>query len=273
MNIRKLVLLMLPITVAFLVGGMAGSLVGVKEFQFIPAIIWGAMIGIIDYNFSVMKSLGFLGWIGRILLILTSAIITATIGDHIIFADTITEEIEKTQGENVNIKAAQKIYDLSVNKVTNKSDDLNKVDSEIAKYSDLVAVQVKTTCKSKCNEMKILLAGYRQDQIKYANDLTYLRTKETEAKNDLEKIKTKFGSQHNIIKEIQVLYSLIFREFSSMIVFILLSLMVICIETLPLLLKSGLTENDLNKQNQRSNDSSTKKQKADAQTILRNNAY
>lgn len=71
-------------------------------------------------------------------------------------------------------------------------------------------------------------------------------------------------NSHNIIKEIQVLYRLIFEQFSSMVIFILLSLMVICIETLPLLLKSGVTSNQMN--SNRSKDKSEWER-----TILRNN--
>lgn len=111
MNSRKWVLLMLPIGVAFLVGGKAGSLVGINEFQIIPAILWGTVIGIIDYNFSVMEKLSPLGWLGRIVLILTSAIITATIGDHIIFKDTIKEELKKTTKDNSKVIILKEEFD------------------------------------------------------------------------------------------------------------------------------------------------------------------
>ena len=237
---------MLPITVAFLVGGKAGSLVGINEFQFIPAIVWAAMIGIIDYNFSVIEQLGRLGWIGRIVLILTSAIITATIGDHIIFKDTIEQEIAKRTKENPKVKELEKIYNSKTVAWEDAKKILSKHDSRAAILEKEITFEINNGgCYSRCKDkkdQKSSLDRLRPDKYDSVKD----------AKKDMKEAEAEWKSyikyledSHNIILEIQVLYEVIFSSFASMIIFILLSLMVICIETLPLLLKSGKTRIDL----------------------------
>ena len=223
---------MLPITVAFLVGGKAGSLVGVKEFQLIPAIGWAVVIGIIDFNFSIVKKLGALGWIGRMVLVLTSAIITATIGDHIIFADSIKEERDKIAGESPEIAEKTITWEKATQSV-------KEIDALKAK---LKADLVKETSGQSGS------AGYGPEarsierQITDATaDLTYLRGQLKIAKDELDSAKANRNKSHNIIEEIQLLYKLIFESFASACIFILLSLMVICIETLPLILKGAKT--------------------------------
>lgn len=246
MNARKLTLLMLPITVAFLVGGKAGSLVGIEEFQFIPAIVWGAMIGIIDYNFSVIERLSTLGWIGRIVLILTSAIITATIGDHIIFKDTIKQEIAKRTKENPKVKELESIYDSKTIAWKDATRSLSNLDAELAALTTEIVFEINNGgCFSRCEDKKeqkatlLLTRPDKQDSVGDAKE------DKDEAEDKLKEYKEYLENSHNIILEIQVLYEVIFASFASMIIFILLSLMVICIETLPLLLKSGKTRKDI----------------------------
>ncbi len=247
MNARKLTLLLLPITVAFVVGGMAGSLVGIDEFQLLPALMWGAIIGIIDYNFSIMKELNALGWIGRIVLILTSAIITATVGDHILFKDTIKEEIKKQTKDNDKVIILKQEYDQKTIEWKQAKKELSNHDTQINALNTEIVYEINNGgCYAKCNEKKLLKSNLDIQRPAKADNVeeAKLASKEAEASWKEEVKSLEIG--HNIIKEIQVLYALIFKEFASMIIFILLSLMVICIETLPLLLKSGVTYDQAN---------------------------
>ena len=253
---RKAVLLALPITVAFLVGGKAGSLVGIDHFMWSGAIGWALMIGIIDYNFSIMEQLSKIGWIGRIILIMTSAIITATIGDHIIFKDTIADLIDGGADGNPAVQRAKKefddktiVWDKAVADIKIKNQEIQKMDGDIKTQNAIVESEInRGGCHARCEEKKAILAQLRLDKISKENDVKYLRTVAKDSKIDADEAKEdwneaigKVTSSHNIIEEIRVLYKLIFEDFSTMIIFILLSLMVICIETLPLLLKSGVT--------------------------------
>ena len=237
---------MLPITVAFLVGGKAGSLVGINEFQFIPAIVWGAMIGVIDYNFSVIERLSTLGWIGRIILIMTSAVITATIGDHIIFKDTIAQEIAKRTKENPKVKELEDFYDAKTVSWKEAKKILSDHDSRAAILEKEITFEINNGgCYSKCEdkkEQKSSLDGLRPDKYDAVKEA---KADMNEAEADWKEYIEYLENSHNIILEIQVLYETIFASFASMIIFILLSLMVICIETLPLLLKSGQTRKDI----------------------------
>ncbi len=248
---------MLPISVAFLVGGKAGSIIGIKEFQILPAIGWAAIIGIIDYNFSIMKKLGALGWVGRIVLIMTSAVITATIGDHIVFADTIKEEREKIAGESPEIAQKTTTWNNAIQAVKKSQASVDKLNVEFTKEtSGDGSVQGRGYGPAaKAIERKI--------ENENAN-LIYLRKQSDLAKTELDEVKGKREKSHNIIEEIQLLYSLIFKSFASASIFILLSLMVICIETLPLLLKSGETYDQVNSSNKIERDKYES-------TILRNN--
>ena len=255
-SVRKAVLLSLPILVAFLVGGKAGSLVGIEGFLWPAAIGWAVVIGIIDYNFSIMEKLSGIGWLGRIVLIMTSAIITATIGDHIIFKDTIAEEIEKRGGKNEEVERLNKIAKSkeiawedakAISKEAQVS--LETLDSRLDALRGEVTYEINNGgCKGKCEEKKALLRGLESTRPSKQSDFDYKLSQIKPAKEEMDEAKdkveaqlTKLKKSHNIIEEIQVLYTLIFSQLSSMVVFILLSLMVICIETLPLLLKSGVT--------------------------------
>ena len=143
MELRKLTLLMLPISVAFIVGGYSGSLLGHEGFFWAGAIMWSTIIGIIDYNFTIIKhGLGFLGTTGRIVLILTSAVITSTVGDHIILEDTIKtakHDYFQAKKDSLNLQPIIPIIrpgledELSdaKSKVESKLDEIAAVDKEI----------------------------------------------------------------------------------------------------------------------------------------------
>ena len=231
---------------------MAGSLIGINEFQWAPAIIWGAMIGIIDYNFSVIEELGVGGWIGRIILILTSAIITATIGDHIIFKDTIAEEIKNRTKNNPKVKELKDQYDTKTISWKEAVRALDKLDAQIAGLDKEIIFEINNGgCYSRCEEKKtlkgtlLLTRPSKQDAVNDSKD------DKEDAENEWKDYVEHLENSHNIILEIQVLYEVIFRSFASMIIFILLSMMVICIETLPLLLKSGKTGADLGRKREK----------------------
>lgn len=242
MNLRKIILLMLPVTVAFLVGGKAGSIVGIKEFQWAAAFGWGTIIGIIDYNFSIMEKLGVGGWIGRIVLIMTSAIITATIGDHIIFAETIEQKIgEETQNneEVIKLKGFEDEKKILYSAAVAAYDKLTARDMAL---EESIQFQIKNGgCGPKCRANQDNREKLQPFIIDSRADIKEAKAdyKKAEAKREALELKLKVG--HNIIKEIKVLYEVIFESIYSMTIFILLTLMTICVEILPLLLKSGIT--------------------------------
>ena len=253
MNSRKLTLLMLPITVAFLVGGYAGSLVGISEFQFMPAIVWAVMIGIIDYNFSVIEKLSRIGWIGRILLIITSAVITATIGDHIIFKDTIAQEIKNRVKNNPKVLELKGMVDSKTIEWEEARKEVKSLDAQIAVIDKEITYEINNGgCYTRCNDKKVIKDGLERRRIPMQEDVDDAKESRKRAIKEWEEYIDYLESSHNIILEIQVLYEVIFSSFASMIIFILLSLMVICIETLPLLLKSGETGKDIGRKEKES---------------------
>ena len=69
----------------------------------------------------------------------------------------------------------------------------------------------------------------------------------------------------------KLLYGEIFKETITTIMFFMFAMMVICIETLPLLLKSGITGGEATRQKERDNANAVKKQRSEHSIILRNN--
>ena len=265
---------MLPISVAFIVGGYSGSLLGQEDFFWAGAILWSTIIAIIDYNFTIIKhGLGFLGTTGRIVLILTSAVITSTVGDHIILEDTIkrakVEHFEKQkttimERNNELILAKDKLIEIA-------KDDVEKQKS----ITDDLRIQEVEECRDwpgpRCKFMngKVLKA---EELLKLKND--GLEKRLTDKANfiaEKEKEIDEIAKRHDIVLEMKLLYGEIFKETITTIMFFMFALMVICIETLPLLLKSGITGGEATKQQERDNANAVKKQRSEHSIILRNN--
>ena len=253
MSLRKWVLLMLPISVAFIIGGYSGEILGKTEFFWPGAIVWATVIGIIDYNFSILKKMGTLAIVGRIVLVLSSAAITATVGDHILFKDTIA-----------NLKAEEQIADLVSaendpdivrlnGKINGLTSDIANYDAEIQRLSKEVTYEINNGgCKGKCEQKKLLLNDVKQYRVDAKADLAEFKE---ERKTKADFLKTQASSKtdrHDIIKEIQDLYGYIFdtekRGYGGAAMFTIFFLMVICIETLPLILKSGITYNQIERE-------------------------
>ena len=242
MEPRKFILLLLPTLVAFLVGGYGAEIFGATEFFWPGAIAWGTIIFIIDYNFTMIEKMSWGGTIGRILLVISSALITATVGDHILFKDTIRNQIEKERTTEVG-SISQRPEFLKLQDVINRDkSEASKLASKIQDLNtELIREQNDGGCKSECENVKNVIKRETKNldrlntridnnEHKYNDKLTKAETKADEV-----------AERHDIIKEIKYLYKYIFSEIASTVIFILLSAMVICIETLPLLLKSGKT--------------------------------
>ena len=253
---RKLILLMLPISVAFIVGGYSGSLLGYKGFFWAGAIMWSTIIGIIDYNFTLIKrGLGFLGTTGRVVLILTSAIITSTVGDHIILEDTVktAKEIHfQAKIDALNLQPIipvirpgleQEIADAKV-KVDSKLTEIANVDAEILQQCGV------TRPGPRCEALRNYVMPPLKDSYKIFNSTYQALLKEFNSAAEVARLKRvkeikviqDQAKKHDIVLEMKLLYGEIFKETITTIMFFLFAMMVICIETLPLLLKSGLTE-------------------------------
>ena len=241
---RKLILLMLPISVAFIVGGYSGSLLGYKGFFWAGAIMWSTIIGIIDYNFTLIKrGLGFLGTTGRIVLILTSAVITSTVGDHIILEKTVArakanhftkliKEAKVKAGEGLTADP----FFINLQEVESTAfESLNETIANQKRECE------KTVPGKKCNYITTISLPQAQSAYNKAEKSRMEYEHEYGSDDEIKELEAQ-SKEHDIILEMKLLYSEIFKEITTTIMFFLFAMMVICIETLPLLLKSGLTE-------------------------------
>lgn len=242
MELRKFVLLLLPTLVAFLVGGYGAEIFGHQGFFWPGAIAWGLIIFIIDYNFTMIEKMSFGGVMGRILLVVSSALITATVGDHILFKDTIRNQIEienaKKEGDKLNNDPAL-IKMRSV--IDRDKSEANKISSKIANYNDELTKECKSGVGEKCKNLQRLIAQENKKLDRLNNRIDKNEEKYDNSVDTIHADTAKKNDRHDIIQEIQALYKYIFSNTVSTVIFVLLSMMVICIETLPLLLKSGKT--------------------------------
>ena len=275
---------MLPISVAFIIGGYSGSLLGHEGFFWAGAIGWGTIIAIIDYNFTIIKhGLGFMGTTGRIILIITSAIITSTVGDHIILEDTVKrKKQEHFQAKIDSLKAKP------LNPIVRQG-----IDNDIARASEQVKNQmavIKSRTDEQIDECRTGVGprcAFITEQILPAENETLNRLEKTlqeltsERDGALEVAKEKRKEEiavivkqskgHDIILEMNLLYTEIFSQTATTIMFFMFAMMVICIETLPLLLKSGITGGESKKREEEEIANANKQQRANHSIILRNN--
>ena len=285
MELRKLTLLMLPISVAFIVGGYSGSLLGHEGFFWAGAIMWSTIIAIIDYNFTIIKhGLGFLGTTGRIILILTSAVITSTVGDHIILEDTVkTAKTDYFQEkiDEINLQPIVPVIRPGLEKeladakakVDSKLEEIAKVDAEILQQCGVTRPGPR--CRALNDYVKpplekslsIFNKTYQELSIEFNNAGKIARDKR---KEEIKVIEAQ-AKKHDIVIEMKLLYGQIFEETITIVMFILFAMMVICIETLPLLLKSGITEEKMRKKIADEDDIKNRQITKDNYTILRNN--
>lgn len=225
MTPRKWVLLILPVTIAFIVGGFAPTLVG-KPFNLLGAVIWGGFILIIDYNFVVIEKMSRLGWLARIVLVLASALITASVGDHLIFKDDI--EVNET-----GFKSPKKI-ELE-----------QQVKEQDAIYARAVLIrdcECSGGTESICAGLPVSHNPGKGPLCDSKTvDMEYERDRLNELREELNSIKGKTP----IIHEMKALYSFVFSNGVSATLFIVFMLMILAIETLPLTLKDGKTAYDL----------------------------
>ena len=257
---RKAVLLSLPILVAFIVGGYSGELLGHEGFFWPGAIAWGTVIGIIDYNFSILEKLSALGMMGRIILILTSAIITSTVGDHIILKDTVDRKKQEFFKAKRDSLTGQTLYysgksgeDESISRLQK---DVEEQRSYIKSLRDEMVRECASGVGKRCKNLRDRIIPELKDELAESESVLAelnsekngrITSARNERKEELSKI-TEQESQHDIILEMKLLYKEIFSETATTVMFFLFALMVICIETLPLLLKSGLTYNQVYEQ-------------------------
>lgn len=233
MEPRKFILLLLPVTIAFLVGGFGGRIFGIEEFFWPGAILWGAVIFIIDYNFTMLEKMSWASGIGRFILIVASALITATVGDHILFEDTIKAQKTEHLVDNADYKKLLVERD-------DIQDEIRRMQSGVNK---LTADYVKETSGDRGNVRGIgpVAKGIDAKITAAKAELNYQRTELKAKKQEIKDYKSEQAGEHDIIKEIQLLYEYIFSQTVSTVIFLLLSFMVITIEILPLMLKSGKT--------------------------------
>ncbi len=245
---------MLPISVAFVVGGYSGSLLGHEDFFWSGAIGWGTIIGIIDYNFSIMEELSKIGWMGRVVLIMTSAIITASVGDHLILKETIKSEKIKYFDKQISVLKSTKPEHVMRSGIESDVSRLKaNVDTTLGKIEETNGLILQRcgaerpgpSCRNLQEKVMPSLKGTLEIQQK-AYDLARKELDEAETAGFTKRDKDVNVLEGNkekvdIVLEMKLLYKAIFAEWATIIVFILFALMVICIETLPLLLKSGVT--------------------------------
>ena len=283
MELRKKVLLALPISVAFIVGGYAGELLGQKEFFWPAAILWGTVIGIIDYNFSIMKELSKLGMFGRIILILTSAIVTSTVGDHIILKDTVARKKADYFKAKRDSLDGQTLYysgksgeDEIITRLQNDIDEQRKYikslrNEMVSECASGVGKRCKNLRDNIIPELKNELAVSEQTLAELNSEKNGRINEARNGRKEELAVIDKQESQHDIILEMKLLYTEIFNNKETTAMFIIFALMVICIETLPLLLKSGITFAQADAIAQAELDKKAAEVKRIEQLILRNN--
>ena len=219
MSPRKWVLLILPVTIAFIVGGFAPTLMG-EKFNLIGALLWGGFILIIDYNFVVIEKMKPIGWISRIVLVIASALITASVGDHLIFKTDIDK--------NSVINDCPKCIEIQ-----------KKIDMARTDYASFNALYIKE------------VNGEGSDTGAFEGPIAKnYNAKSQDAKSDIKKYTKELESlegKTGIITEMNNLYSFVFGNTVSAVIFIIFMAMILAIETLPLTLKDGKTANDLMK--------------------------
>ena len=282
MGTRKLMLLFLPISIAFLVGGYSGSLLGVKGFFWGGAIGWGVIIAIIDYNFSIIKKMSPVGWIGRMILILTSAVITSTIGDHIILEDTIERKKKEYFQDMIDELNQTPIKPVIRPGLKEEVEDLkNKIDAkfaEIKNYTSQSVDECRDGVGKRCKYLKDELIPSLEISLDKLSVRYNTAKSEFDGVAEIAKKKREIEiheieeliHRKDIILEMKLLYTEIFNELATTIMFIMFSLMVICIEILPLLLKSGLTEDDIRIRDYQRNETTSREEKRNESIILRN---
>lgn len=253
MTLRKIILLALPISVAFLIGGFAGSLLGKEDFFWPAAILWGTVIGIIDYNFSIMEELSKLGWLGRIVLIMTSAIITATVGDHIILDDTVKEaKFEHYNQKIEDLKDQPLLYSVREGldeEIQKAKDNVDAITKQLADADQQEIDECRDGVGRRCKFMQSKVAKVTARLDSAETNLSDLQIEDAQAQivalkrraEAIGRLEDTRDNKHDIILEMKLLYEKIFEQKTTTIMFILFALMVVCIETLPMLLKSGVT--------------------------------
>lgn len=212
MTARRFVLLFLPVTIAFIVGGAAPTLVN-KPFNLLSGFIWGAFIFIIDYNFIVIKKMSFVAGALRVILVLFSSILTSLVADHIVFHGDIKK--------------------ISVTEECPKCFEIQK---EIDKQTTIMLDN------RKLYEEERLRGGCRSICMEYDR-----RAKKAEVKIDnLTNERDKLEGETAIMSEIERLYRFIISKNVNMIVFSIFFFTIMIIEILPLVLKNAQTERDMN---------------------------
>ena len=88
----KMILIALPVVIAIFAGGMFPSLIGVTEgFSVVGALVWGAIIGLLDYKMIDINNPSIFVKMFRFMLLILTATLTATIIDSAVLKKDIEE--------------------------------------------------------------------------------------------------------------------------------------------------------------------------------------
>lgn len=209
---RKWSLLALPAMVAFIVGGGVPTLFD-NGFSIGAGILWAMVILIIDYNVMRINKLHWFVATCRVLIILCSALTTATVGELYIFKSDVAAHNESLYSDQYSDYEKQlKVYDNEIGDLERKRD-------------------CQDPDQPKCiGVVKGLGKVYRA---------TVKRIEELKATKLLVKPPSREAFKGNILQKIKVIHSLISANSLVAVMYGIFTLLILLIEALPIILKGA----------------------------------
>ena len=198
LSFNKWLLLVIPVSIAFVVGASVPTLFDL-ELSLVGGLIWGTVIGIIDYTLIRIKITPKLA-ILRFIIVLFSMSITALVGDLYFFNKDISDHVEEQNKEKFADKLS--IYYTQHAKLT--KDIKEEVEGLITGTPG---------CGPECKKLKVMRDNLKMPTLK--------------------------GSDVGPLGKIRALHELISKNSLAKGSFWTFSILILVLEVLPLLLKNA----------------------------------